>query len=85
MKRGILVFDQTQQEWKVWIGQQPYLIDQGYTFNLRINNRYFNAYLEKDFDWFVTLDNEVRFVLHIHEVYKIKIKTQEFFPDHPLF
>ena len=78
MKRGILVFDHHQQEWRVWIGQQPYWIDQGYTFELRIKNRYFQAYLEKDFDWFVTLDQGVRFVLHTYEVYKIRLKSQDY-------
>ena len=78
--QGILVCDHHQQEWRVWIGQQPHWIDQGYTFELRIQNRYFHAYLEKDFDWFVTLDREVRFVLHTYEVYKVRIKIQDYMP-----
>ncbi|QOY35410.1 DUF5348 domain-containing protein [Anaerobacillus isosaccharinicus] len=78
MKRGILVFDHHQGEWRVWIGQQPYWIEQGYTFELRIKNRHFHAYLEKDFDWFVTLDQEVRFVLHTYEVYKIRLILQDY-------
>lgn len=78
MKRGILVFDHLQQEWRVWIGQQHYWIDQGNTFELRIKNRYFQAYLEKDFDWFITLEQAVRFVLHTYEVYKIRVKLQDY-------
>lgn len=80
MRRGILVFDHHQKEWRIWIGQQPHWIDQGYTFELRIQNRYFHAYLEKDFDWFITLDREVRFILHTYEVYKVRIKTQDYMP-----
>jgi uncharacterized membrane-anchored protein len=80
MRRGILVFDYRQQEWRVWIGQQSYLIEQGDTFELRIQNRYFKAYLEKDLDWFVTVDHDVSFVLHIHEVYKIRINIQDYMP-----
>ncbi|WP_391203647.1 hypothetical protein [Psychrobacillus sp. L4] len=80
MKRGILVYDQREQEWRVWIGQTRYWVQQGYTFELRIQQRYFNAYLEKDIDWFVTLDYEVIFILHLNEVYKIRINTIEYIP-----
>lgn len=80
MRRGILVFDYRQQEWRVWIGQQSYWIEQGDTFELRIQNRYFKAYLEKNLDWFVTVDHDVSFVLHIHEVYKIRINIQDYMP-----
>lgn len=78
IKRGILVFDNRYQEWRVWIGQASYWIDQGYTFELRIQNRYFRAYLEKDLDWFVTLDNDTIFVLHTQEVYKIRINISDY-------
>lgn len=80
MKRGILVFDHQQQEWRVWIGQQPHWIDQGSAFEIRIQNRYLYAFLEKDFDWFVTLARVIRFVLHTYEVYKIRIKKQDYMP-----
>ncbi|WP_147535967.1 DUF5348 domain-containing protein [Bacillus marasmi] len=79
IKSGILVFDQRSQEWRVWIGQTPYWIDQGYTFEVRINNRYFRASLEKDVDWIVTLEDHVVFVLHTQEVYKIRININEYF------
>lgn len=80
MSRGILVFDHQQKEWRVWIGQHPYWIDQGYAFEIRIQNRYLNAFLEKDFDWFVTLEQEIRFVLHTYEVYKIRINKKDYMP-----
>ncbi|CAI9386108.1 hypothetical protein ABW02_20495 [Niallia circulans] len=80
MRRGILVFDHHLQEWRVWLGHQPHWIDQGYAFEIRVQNRYLHAYLEKDFDWFVTLEHEVRFVLHTYEVYKIRIKKQDYMP-----
>lgn len=80
IKRGILVFYHLQDEWRVWIGQQAYYIEQGYTCEIRIQNKYFQTYFEKDFDWFVTLDNDVSFVLHHHEVYKVRIKIQNFIP-----
>jgi hypothetical protein len=80
MKRGILVFDHHQQEWRVWMGQQPYWIEQGHFFELRIQKRYLTAYLEKDFDWYVTLEREVRFVLHTYEVYKIRLSIKDFLP-----
>jgi Fe-S cluster biosynthesis and repair protein YggX len=81
MKHGILVYNQVYQEWRVWVGQQAYLIDQGYLIELRINNRYFQAFLEKDYDWFVTLDGDVSFMLHHHEVYKVRIRTRDFCPE----
>jgi hypothetical protein len=77
MKRGILVYDHMEQEWRIWIGQQAYLTMQGQTVEIRIHHRYFKAYLEKDFDWFVTLDNEVSFTLRIYEIYKIRINIQD--------
>jgi hypothetical protein len=36
MRRGILVFEHHQQEWRAWLGQQSYWIEQGYSFELRI-------------------------------------------------
>lgn len=78
VKKGILVFDNRDREWRVWVGQASYWIDQGYTFELRIQNRYFCAYLEKDLDWFVTLDNDTIFVLHTQEVYKIRINISDY-------
>lgn len=78
MKRGILVYNHRDQEWRIWIGQSAFWIDQGYQFEIRINNRYLRAFLEKDLDWFVTLDNDVIFVLHIDEVYKIRVKIQDY-------
>lgn len=78
MKRGILVFNHIDQEWRVWIGQSSYWIDQGYEFEIRINNQYLRAYLEKDLDWFVNLNNDVIFVLHSQEIYKIRIKIQDY-------
>ncbi|GEN85150.1 hypothetical protein SLU01_34620 [Sporosarcina luteola] len=76
MNRGILVFDQNEQEWRAWIGQEAFHIVQGDTFELRVQDRYFKAYLEKDWEWFVTLNFEVVFTLHTHEVYKIRINKQ---------
>jgi hypothetical protein len=77
MNRGILVFDHIHQEWRVWIRQRSYETVQGITFEIRIQSRYYSAYLEKDMDWFVTLDNDVSFTLRIYEVYKIRIQIQE--------
>lgn len=85
MKRGILVFNHSDQEWRVWIGQSSYWIDQGYHFEIRINNQYLRACLEKDLDWFVTLNNDVMFILHSQEIYKIRIKIQEYFRVDPPF
>jgi hypothetical protein len=78
IRKGILVFNHTDQEWRVWIGQTSYWIDMGYSFELRIQNRYFKAYLEKDINWSVRLDRDVLFVLHTHEVYKIRVNVHHF-------
>lgn len=78
MKRGILVYDQQEQEWRVWIVQQRYWIQQGYTFELRIQQRYYNAYLEKDLDWFVTLNGDIKLILHTQEVYKVRIRIEDY-------
>src|SRR5690606_8800840 len=78
MKRGILVYNHEEMEWRVWIGQQAYWIEQGYHFDLRIQNRYFKAVLEKDLDWFVTLDQDVKFILHPNESYKVRINIHDY-------
>jgi hypothetical protein len=80
MKRGLLLFDHMEHEWRVWIGQQSYYIEQGYSLELRINQNYYYAYLEKDLDWIIRLDKDVQFVLYIHEVYKIRIQIQDYMP-----
>ncbi|MBW8352153.1 DUF5348 domain-containing protein [Bacillus sp. IITD106] len=80
MRRGILIFQHPHQEWRVWIGQQSYWIEQGYTFELRIKNQYFNALLEKDSDWFITINQDVSFVLHTDEIYKIRINIHDYIP-----
>jgi hypothetical protein len=79
MKRGILIFNHDEHEWRLWIGQTSYWLQQGDSFELRIQNRYFLAYLEKGFDWFITMDQDVRFVLHLHEVYKVRVNPQDYF------
>lgn len=78
IKRGILVFNHQEKEWRVWIGQHSYWIDQGCSFELRIQNRYFHAFLEKDLEWFITLNSDVIFVLHTIEVYKIRVNIQDY-------
>lgn len=85
MKRGILVYDHEEQEWRAWIVQQSYWVSQGQTFEIRINNRYFKALLAKDYDWFVILDNEVSFSLRLNEVYKIRIWANDCILDSPPF
>ncbi|MBB2483570.1 DUF5348 domain-containing protein [Bacillus sp. APMAM] len=78
--RGILVFDHRDKEWRVWIGQQAYRMGQGDSFELRIRNKYFQTHLQKDLDWFVTLDYDVTFILHTDEVYKIRIEKYDYIP-----
>jgi hypothetical protein len=78
IKRGILIFNHQEQEWRVWIGQHSYWIDQGYSFELRIQNRYFHAFLEKDLEWLVTLNDDVIFILHTNEVYKVRVNIHDY-------
>lgn len=78
MKRRIFVYNHDELEWRVWIEQQAYWIAQGYHFELRIQNRYFKAFLEKDLDWFITLDQDVKFILHPNEIYKVRINIQDY-------
>jgi hypothetical protein len=54
------------------------LFEWGLTFELRIQNRYFKAFLEKDLDWFITLDQDVKFILHPNEIYKVRINIQDY-------
>jgi hypothetical protein len=73
IKRGILVFDHKDDRWRVWIGQRSYDVEQGQTIEMRIRNHYYQAYVEKDFDWFITLEQDVSFNLKSDEIYKVKI------------
>lgn len=79
MTLGIIVFNHDEQEWRLWIGHDSYWLQQGYSFELLLQNQYFHAFLEKDMmDWFVTLEDEVKFVLHIHEVYKVGVRLEDY-------
>ncbi len=79
MRRGIMIFNVLEQEWKIWIGQQSYGVFEGMFFELRIQNRYYQASLGKDEgdNWFVTLEKEVTFDLRNFEVYKVRTTSIE--------
>lgn len=83
MTKGIIVFNHDEHEWRLWVGHQDYWLQQGYCFDLLIKSQYFKAFLEKDFDWFVTLGEEVKLVLHIKEVYKVKVKLEHYMKIDP--
>lgn len=78
MTEGIIIFSQKEQEWRLWVGHHDYWLQQGYSFELLIQNQYFQAFLEKDFDWFITLEDCIKLVLHIHEVYKVKVNLEDY-------
>lgn len=78
MTKGIMVFNQEEQEWRLWIGHQDYWIQQGYFFELFIQGRCFQAYLQKDLDWFITIEDDVKLVLHIQEVYRVSVQLEDF-------
>lgn len=78
MTEGIIVFNHEEQEWRFWIGQKDYWLQQGYSFELLMIRQYYRVFLEKDMDWFVTLEDGTRIVLHIHAVYKVRGKIEEF-------
>ncbi|MBE3570822.1 MAG: DUF5348 domain-containing protein [Bacillales bacterium] len=77
MKSGILAYNHFDHEWRVWIGQRAYWVDQGYTFEIRIQNKYFKAYLEKDNDWYVTIEKDIIFILHPYEMYKVRVNLED--------
>lgn len=55
-------------------------------FELKIQKDYFKAFLEKDIsEGIIRLNQSVVFTLNVHEVYKIRIKTQDYFPVNALF
>lgn len=80
MKRGILIYNHQYEEWQVWIGQQAYLMEHGYSLEIRIVNAYFKAFFERDFDWSITLCNDIIFTLHRHEIYKVRVQIENFKP-----
>jgi hypothetical protein len=50
----------------------------GLVYGLGEEPKFRKVDLEKDCDWFVTLDRDVRFILHTYEVYKFQITKQNF-------
>ena len=78
MKRGIIVFDQRKQCWKMWIEQQSYRLEPGCTFELRIQNKYYKASLDREVDWVIKIHDDVSLILHTHEKYKVRLNLQEF-------
>jgi hypothetical protein len=72
-----MVFDVISDKWDLWFGQQSYPAFEGMLFEIRINNRYYQAHLGKDDGWFVTLEEETSFDLRAFEVYKIRIISIE--------
>lgn len=78
MTEGIIVFNQEEFEWRLWVGHQDYWLQQGYLFNLFIRDMYFEAFLEKDHNWFVTLEGKAKFVLHCDEVYRVSVELNHF-------
>ncbi|WP_243293168.1 DUF5348 domain-containing protein [Bacillus sp. FJAT-47783] len=80
MKRGLLIYSYEEHEWRVWIGQRSFYINQGDHFEVRIQNKYYHAYLEKAHDWFITLSQDTKFILHPYEVYKIRINSPDYIP-----
>ncbi|GAA0610886.1 hypothetical protein GCM10009001_30160 [Virgibacillus siamensis] len=84
MRRGIMIFNVMEQEWKIWIGQQAYVVQAGMGIELRIKNRYFRAHLLKNDHWNVLLDQEVLFDLNIFEVYKVRVHPLDLLEDFDL-
>lgn len=78
MKRGLIVYDRRVGHWAIWIGQTRYWLQECYPFELRIAERYYSAWLDRSDECFVLLDNEVAFILHIDEVYKIRIELSPY-------
>lgn len=76
--RGILVFNHESRDWMIWIRQQPYWVYEGSLLEVRIKNNYLSAMMTKDLDWNIALDYDVRFVLHPHEVYKVRIQKEDY-------
>ena len=81
MRRGIMFFAPEKQDWKIWIGQQEYDTFTGMNFEIRMNHRYHEACLEKDYnEWFVTIEDDVMFTLRLVEVYKVRILKEHLIP-----
>lgn len=78
MKRGIMVFDQMNDRWRIWIGQRSIDVEQGHLFQLRIKNQYHLILVEKDIDWFISFDEDLSFNLRSYEVYKVKFQPSDF-------
>jgi len=75
MRYGIMIFNALR--WKIWIGQQEYETMEGMKFEIRIQDDYYVAFLGKDDEWFVTIEEDVCFVLRTLEVYKVRIVSDD--------
>ena len=78
MIEGILVYHPIHEVWKAWIGQDSYWVEQGDTIEINLaSGQYLKAYMEKDIDRFVTIEDCVRITLHTSEVYKIRLDPNQ--------
>lgn len=75
---GILVFNHEDQDWMIWIGQQPYWVLEGNLLELRIKNTYLEAMIVKDLGWDIVLNYEARFRLHPNVIYKVRIRKEDY-------
>ncbi|HSH24640.1 MAG TPA: DUF5348 domain-containing protein [Massilibacterium sp.] len=79
MRDGIMISD--IHDWKIWMGQQEYGAYQGMVFEIKMQERYYNACLGKDnHEWFVTLEQDVTFNLRVFEVYKVRVASADLIP-----
>lgn len=82
MKRGIMMYDNVF-EWVIWIGQTAYQVCPDDSLELRINNHYYQAFIDKDIgsymDYSIDLEG-VTFTLKWTEIYKVRIDTADYKP-----
>lgn len=78
---GKLFFDADEQEWRICIGGKMYETFTGIEFGIRIQDRYYEAFLEEDYTgWIITLEEEVTFELRLVEEYNVQILSRELVP-----
>lgn len=76
-----MIFDEKEQDWRIWIGQESFETFAGMSIEIRIQQQYYKTIFEKDYhDWYVTMEDDVDFSLRLEEIYKVRIQENELIP-----
>lgn len=79
MKQGLLVYQPRASVWRVWIDHDAYHIEPGEGIQININDDYFHALIEKEYDWIIRIEGVLTFMLNPNEIYTLLVNPDTLF------